>query len=278
VRLIACAILCSLAAPAFADKPLEQPVGTSTGVRFGERPPVSYKSPQWFALEIKFGSYVPSIDASPGLRAFPFGELFVDPSNPEKPAGQLLTQLEFDVQFFKKFGTLGVGFAIGLYRNTAKSFAYADTAGTKPCMGGQCVRTDDETALNVVPLELLLVYRLDYFLQRWHVPLVPYFKFGIAYYIWAIQNGSGGIATYTDAAGNTSDGQGGTWGITLHPGLSLALDSIDPSAGRVMDAELGINHVHVFVEMNYANISNFGRDRTLVLSDLSYALGIAFEF
>ena len=45
-----------------------------------------------------------------------------------------------------------------------------------------------------------------------------------------------------------------------------------------MDAELGINHTHLFIEMNYANISNFGRDRTLVLSDLSFAAGLGFEF
>jgi hypothetical protein len=256
----------------------ETHVGSSTG-RFGESGPRNFRSPQWFMLEVKFGPYVPGIDSSPGLSSTPFATIFGDPERPgEKPPSFLLTTLEFDVQFFKKFGTLAAGFAIGYYRNTAKALQYYPPTSTTPCTPGMCYQSGDDTAINIIPMELLLIYRFDYLLNRWRVPLVPYFKFGIAYYIWVIQDGSGGIAKTVDPDGTEHAGQGGTWGITLHPGLSFALDALDVTAGRVLDAELGINHVHLFIEMNYGEISNFGRDRTLVLSDLTFNAGLGFEF
>lgn len=251
-------------------------VGTS-GSTFSENKPQNFESPQRFALEIKFGPYVPGIDSSPGLNGrTPFADLF---NGGEKPAGFLLTTLEFDWQFLRKVGSLGVGLSLGFYRNTTKAFTYNDTNGTLvSCNVADCQQSGDDTALNVIPIQLMLVYRFDYLMQRWRVPFVPYFKVGLAYYIWAIQNGSGGIATFNEPDGTVSSGAGGTWGFVLHPGLSFLLDVIDRNAAHVMDSELGINHTHIFIEMNYANISNFGRDNTMVLSDLSFNAGLAFEF
>lgn len=268
---LALAALCA-AGPALAQ------VGRSGSSASVLKPQPSYESPQRFALEIKFGSYVPGIDNSPGLNGrTPFADVF---NNGEKPNGFLLTTLEFDWQFFRKVGSLGVGVALGFYRNTAKSFTYLENmgGGLTPCRVPSCVQSGDETALNVIPIELLLVYRFDYLMQRWRIPFVPYMKVGLAYAFWVIQNGSGGTATYDEGGGVISEGAGGTWGFTLHPGLSFMLDIIDRGAARVMDAELGINHTHLFIEMNYFNLENFGRDRTMVLSDLSFNAGIAFEF
>jgi hypothetical protein len=260
------------AAPAFAQ------VGVS-GSTYTLKPPPSYESPQRFAFEIKFGPYVPGIDSSPGLNGrTPFADLF---NGGEKPAGFLLTTLEFDYQFFRKVGSLAVGLSLGYYRNTTKAFTYLEDmgGGLTPCKVTTCQQSGDETALNIIPIQLLLVYRFDYLMQRYRIPFVPYMKVGLGYYIWAIQNGSGGIATFDEGGGNTSDGAGGTWGFTLQPGLSFLLDIIDRNAAHVMDAELGINHTHLFIEMNYMNASNFGREsNTLVLSDLSFNAGLAFEF
>jgi hypothetical protein len=107
---------------------------------------------------------------------------------------------------------------------------------------------------------------------------VPYFKVGLAYYIWVIQNGSGGVATATSPSGNSLDGAGGTWGFVLNPGLALQLDVIERNAARTMDAELGINHTYLFVELHYADISNFHSSHAMVLSDTTFNAGMAFEF
>ena len=72
--------------------------------------------------------------------------------------------------------------------------------------------------------------------------------------------------------------------------LGAALDAADPVpphvlaaahaaiGWRTIDAELGINHTYLFAELNYADISGFGAKDKLVLSDLTYTLGLAFEF
>lgn len=286
IRLVAALLAVScLAEPAFAKRQ----VGTK-GTRFGERPSKDYQSSQWFAFELKFTPYTPNIDASPGLNgATPFKDLFV-PKNEhgmvDRPPWKVLTQLEFDFQFFSRYGTLAVGATAGFYRRTTHTFEYPDMMDTSSCVAGpngNCVRSGDETALNILPLSALLVYRFDVLALRYRVPLVPYLKLGLAYYIWWINDGSGGIASVRDADPNTPgnqtvDGYGGTFGWVLQPGLAFLLDVIDPGAARVIDAELGINHTYLFCEMHYADISNFGVGSRMNLSDLTFSAGIAFEF
>jgi hypothetical protein len=266
---IALALVAATTGSAFAKKMIGTPPG-----KFGERASSDYQSSQWFAFELKFGPYTPRIDQSAGLTGTPFLDLFTNQYAEKRELGpRLLTQLEFDVQFFHKFGSLGVGATIGFYRRTTHTFVLTDP----PCEIGSCQRSGDETALNVVPMSLLLVYRFDVLALRWRVPLVPYFKIGLAYYAWFIQNGSGGIATaFID--GQKRDGYGGSFGWVLNPGISFLLDVIDPRVARTMDAELGINHTYLFCELHYADVDGFRAGNRMNLSDLTLNAGIAFEF
>lgn len=263
--------------------------GVGTPPPFGENPAKSYRSSQWFALEVKFGPYSPNIDASPGLHgATPFADLFPPAKGKTRPPGRLLTQVEFDFQFLHKWwGNLGVGHTIGYYRRTTHSFAFSTdpTTGqmTQPCQVGSatnpCMRTGDTTALNIVPMSLLAVYRFDYFAQRWRIPFVPYFKIGLAYYAWWIENGGGFLSiSKFQQNGHTDSGFGGTWGWVMNPGGAFLLDVLDPGAARTMDAELGINHTYLFCEFHYADIRNFGVGNRMNLSDTTLNAGIAFEF
>jgi hypothetical protein len=287
------ALFFSLPTPASA----KDMVGSSVPA-FGENAPKNYESSQWFSAELKFGPYSPHIDSSPGLGmepvagggtrpATPFSDLF----NPQgvvgkQPPARLLTTVEFDVQFLHKFGSLGVGVTTGYYRRSTHSFQFADPTTMTGCTIGSCTRSGDETALNILPLSGLLVYRFDWLMHRYRVPFVPYFKIGLAYYIWWIENGGGTLSTTNIAGGtqpNTTAGKtysswGGTFGWVLNPGISFLLDIIDPAAARTMDVELGINHTYLFCELNYADISGFGASDKLVLSDTSLNAGIAFEF
>jgi hypothetical protein len=267
---------------------------TGPAPKWGENPATGYESAQRFALEIKFTPYTPHIDQSDGLNGnTPFGDLFNAQSGPppsRQPSYKLLTSLEFDYQFLhKNWGSLAIGHAAGIYHRDTHSFAYAAdvTPGSttmQACTVPNCVRSGDTTALNVMPLSLMLVYRFDYLARRYHIPLVPYMKVGLAYYIWWIEDGSPTniakviVATNPDGTQQISHGYGGTFGFVLHPGLAFLLDIIDLKAARIMDAELGINHTYIFCELNYANINGFGQSNRLNLSDTMLNTGISFEF
>jgi hypothetical protein len=249
---------------------------------WGENAPKKYQSSQWFAFELKFGGYTPHIDSSPGLHGkTPFADLFNPQGVKGQPPERLLTSLELDVQFLHRFGSLGVGLSLGYGRRTTHSFQYLNANGTGTCtVSVNCVRSGDQTALNMLPVEVMLVYRFDVLALRYKVPLVPYLKLGLAYWFWWIENGSGGTASVvTDPVkGTRMGGWGGTAGWVLNPGLALLLDVIDPSAARSMDSELGINHTYLFGELHYADISWFGRSNAMVLSDVSWNVGLSFEF
>ncbi len=250
-----------------------------TAPAFGENPKHSYESSQWFAFELKFSPYSPKIDDSAGLNGkTPFADLFTSQTNHHRPDSRLLTQLEFDFQFLHKHGSLGVGVTAGYARRTTHSFNFDDLAGKVACTIPNCTRSGDETALNVMPFSLLAVYRWDWLALKHHVPLVPYLKIGLAYYVWWIENGAGATASFTNTKNNVESGYGGTFGWVVNPGISFLLDVIDPTAARTIDAELGINHSYVFIELHYADVTGFGAKDKLTLSDTTFNCGLAFEF
>jgi hypothetical protein len=254
--------------------------------KFGENAARNYQSSQWFAFELKLGPYSPNIDASQGLHGHPFADLFPPAPGQTRPPGRLLTQLEFDFQFLHKwYGNFGIGHTVGFYRRTTHSFAFNTVNGNMmtPCdpndPHNQCMRSGDQTALNIIPLSVMGVYRFDYLAQRYKIPFVPYFKVGLAYYIWWIENGAGSVAQYTPPGSTQSQGGwGGTWGWVMNPGGAFLLDILDPSAAKTIDAELGINHTYLFCEFSYANIDGFGAAGKMNLSDATLNAGIAFEF
>ena len=284
MKRLACCVVLLLAARASAEDAVG---GNPPG--FGENAPQHFESPQRFAVELKFGPYSPNIDASQGVHGTPFADLFPPDPGKTRPPGKLLTQVEFDYQFLRRsWGNFAIGNTAGYYRRTTHSFAYVTdpTTGspTTACTSGatgNCVRSGDTTALNIVPLSILAVYRFDYLARRWKIPFVPYVKVGLAYYIWWIENGGGflSIAQYTPPGATPSQGGwGGTFGWVAEPGGAFLLDVLDPSAAKIIDAELGINHTYLFCEFHYADVNGFGAAGKMNLSDTTLNAGISFEF
>jgi hypothetical protein len=249
-----------------------------------------YASPQHFAFELKFGSYSPDIDSTPGLHGTPFSDLFVaqDSSNVgQRPPGRLLTTVEFDWQIWHGFGSIGIGASVGIQYRSTHSFEFVMTTDpmtgmtvSTSCKVPNCVRSGDTNSLGVMPFELLAVYRFDVLAERWNVPLVPYAKLGIAYFLWWMQAGSGNLSTalVPNPDGSQNKAIGGTFGLVALPGLALQLDILDRAAARELDSSLGINHTYVFFEMNYSWVTGFGSSSKLNLSDLGWNAGLAFEF
>lgn len=276
--LVGTALLASAPARAQSFAPLEL-----------DAPHEEYHSPQRFALEMKFGLYSPDIDSTTGLTGRPFAELFNNQfsDNPgERPPGKSLITLEFDWQFWHPFGSFGLGVSVGYSGRKSHSYEYIVSADdpNKPLscttgLNGNCVRSSDTTMLNIFPVTLQLIYRFDVLAQRWNVPLVPYIKGGLAYYIWFMQKGDGNIARGLDSNGQgDAQAYGGVPGFVLHPGLMLLLDVFDRGAAQTLDTELGINHTYLFAELSYANITGLGFKDKINLSDTTWNAGLAFEF
>ena len=217
-----------------------------------------YDSPQHFAFELRFGPYRPDIDSEfDGQNRAPYRDFF--------GAGRrLMTQIEVDYQILRRFGSLGVGLGAG----------YFSANGNNPLADGSGTKTADESTLKIVPLSLSAVYRFDLGYEMYRIPLVPYGKLGLDYGLWWISNGNGEVAH--DPSGGT--GRGGTLGWHAAVGLSLVLDFFEPDTARQFDAEMGVNHSHVFVELGHWDLSGFGRAGQLRVGDTTWVAGLLFEF
>jgi len=301
---VCCGLFLSLPAPALAQ--VFEPVDPH-GLR---------ESPRRFAFELKFSPYIPAVDSSAVFQSgtspsTPFSDYF---GSNEEPAGLvpprgLLTQGEVDYQFLNRFGSLGIGLSGGYYRRSAPAFTSAPGSGRPACsiVGNgegwrtyykESVGTDgkvsksqvpydacisgDESIFNLVPVSLLLVYRFDELSKRYRIPLIPYVKAGFGAYFWWISSSASFVSSLTtkddSGATVTRDASGATYGLVVHPGIALDLSAIDRQASRVIDSEIGMNRVSLFIELHGAFMSGWAQKNKLDLSDLTFNAGINFEF
>jgi len=215
-----------------------------------------YRTPQHFALELRFGPYSPDIDSEfEGTDRHPHSDFFGN-------SRRLMSQIEFDYQFLRHVGSAAVGLGIGYFKET----------GNNRGPDGQL--TKDWSTLRLIPVSLSGVYRFDLLYERFNVPLVPYGKIGFDYVIWTITNGNGDIPD--DPAGGR--GQGGTLGWHAAVGLSLVLDFMDPITAQQFDVEMGVNHTHLFAELGHWNVNGLGQSNRLHVGDTTWVGGLLFEF
>ena len=219
-----------------------------------------YHSPQWFAAEFKLGPYKPSIDSEFSGDG-PYARIF--------DGGGLMLRWEFDVQVWHGFGSLGIGVVGGYFRRSAQAFI--DDGGGGTSSGTE--RSGGETSIMLVPISVLAVYRFDVLANRWHIPVVPFVKFGVNYTLWWIFNGSGDVASV-----DGDKARGGSWGLAFNAGLELQLDFLEPGAAKTLDAEVGINHTYLFFEFAYTGADGFGAAGKLDVGDATWQAGLAFEF
>lgn len=205
-------------------------------------------TPQHFALEVRFGPYLPDVDSEFSGGQTPYADTFGD-------ALLLLSLIQFDWEYLRiPGGTLAVGVSAGFMQAVGTAY----TPDGRP--------SGEDTVLNIVPAYWTAGYRFDLFAERWSVPLVPFFKAGIATYWWWVLNAAG-----------TAE-WGWTPGWFLSPGLALQLDFFEEGAARSFDSSMGVNHSYLTIELLYASVDGFGRGRSMILSDLTFTAGIAFEF
>lgn len=214
----------------------------------------AYESPQHFGVEVRLGPYTPNIDSEfggdPELR--PHRLTFGDKQ-------RLMFQVGFEVQLFRRFGTLALGLMAGYFKESAKAFI--DGADTP-------TRSSDPTSLLIAPFTASIIYRFDVLAER-GFPVVPYGKAGLDWAIWRVTNGNGNTAQFgTDKAIGASRG----WHVA--GGIALQLDVFDPGAAREFDSTTGVNHTYVFAELAHYEYGG----NSLRVGDTTWTAGLLFEF
>jgi hypothetical protein len=202
-------------------------VALDPGVR---QPPASDLSRQDFAIELRFGRYLPKVDD--GVESPVFEDFFGD-------TNRYMLGFEIDWQLWRApyIGTLGVGAGWG----------YTAMTGPNVPTGEEGVPNDQPIAqssrLSIMPMHAVGVLRVDVLSKQFGVPLVPYGKLGLGYALWWVNDGLGTAHNSEGLSGKDS-----SFGTHSALGGMLLLDMFDPVAARAMDAEAGINNSYLFFE------------------------------
>ncbi len=230
-------------------------------------------SPQRFAVEIKFGPYLPDVDARyTGAGFGPYASIYGETDDLGVTTGQprrgLYSVFSFEWQFYNIGGPLSLGTSIGYFRDRA------DALIAEPVGEGEPTRsTADSTVFHVVPVTLLLGYRFELLADRFRVPLVPYARGGVAHGFWLEKKGGEFV---TNSAGQQS--RGSSWGWQANLGLMLRLDFIERASAVDLDRLTGINHTYLFGEWQFSRLNNFGADTSMSIGDDTFLVGLAVEF
>jgi len=279
-----------ITAPTHSEKqpiPSEEAVARQGTIDFGDpkstkrgAKAVPYASPQRFAIEVKFGPYLPDIDrnysgAGLGPYATIYGETDSRGLATSKPKNGFYGGIAFEYQIVNLAGPIGIGVQWSMMRDKAQALL-----AELPADPEASVRSGaDSTRFAVMPLALQAVYRFELLADRFRVPLVPYAKIGVNYTFWWSKDGSGNISVIKDDGGKVIDkARGGAWGFQTNLGGMLRLDFLERGTARTLDRVTGINHTYLFGEWQLSRVNNFGRKNSINLGDSTWLVGLAVEF
>jgi hypothetical protein len=233
------------------------------------------ESPQRFAIEVKFGPYLPDIDRRwTGSGLGPYATIYGKIEDEdvgiatEPPNKRLFSVFGFEWQFYHAGGPLSLGVTVGVFGDTADALI-ADGVDAN----GSVRSAADKTRFRIVPLTLLLGYRFELLADRFRVPLVPYARGGLGYGFWWEKKGS---SLAVNDAGQKA--RGGSFGWQVNLGMMLRLDFIERATAVDLDRLTGINHTYVFGEWQFSHLDGFGTGKAMSVGDDTFTVGLAFEF
>lgn len=240
---------------------------------------------KWHA-GLRLGPYIPDIDRQVGKNAVTgkgpyeamFGDYSINGDPRKRRVWQVLPMLDVDRILWSGFGQIGVGGSIGYMQKSA--YAYVD--GTSPDDVLRDRSTAARNTFRLIPLAATATYRLTYLDDRWGVPIVPYLRAGLAYYIWWIKAPNGNVAKVcadgSDAMDcDTDKAYGGSFGIQASAGLAIRAERVDRDAARSM-RNSGIQHTGFYGEISFARVDGFGSESKLSVGDTTWFAGVNFEF
>jgi hypothetical protein len=245
---------------------------------------------------IRVGPYTPDIDLqfplNPTTGKGPYEAMFgtyytdtdgdgVGDEKHTKRVYQIMPMLDVDRIVWRGFGHLGVGGSLGYMQKTA--YAYAN--GTNESQPMRARETSGENTFRLIPLAATLTYRLTYLDDRWGIPVIPYVRGGLSYYVWWMKGPTGDLSKVCDAV-DPEDGMtctdedkayGGTLGVQVSAGIAIRAERIDRDAARSM-RNSGIQHAGFYGEVFWGRVDGFGSETKLWVGDTTWFAGANFEF
>jgi len=215
------------------------------------------ETPQTMAMEVRLGTYQPSIDSEFDDGSKPLEDIFGSES-------AWMLGAEIDVQLWHGFGSLGVF--------TSAGWGYLEGKG----LSVDGTQASDATTFSLVPVVLGGVYRFDVLATRFNIPLVFALKGGFDYTFWWIRDGLDEV-TESVETDKTMPGYGGTYGLHWAASLHLLLDFFEPHTAKVFDNDIGVNNSYLFAEYVGSWVNDFGSDTSFDLSHNGFVFGLAFE-
>ena len=226
---------------------------------------VSKESPRWGSFQVSVSPFSPNIDSEfIGATSPPYATAF----GTSRP---LMVQGSFSKSvWITEAGTLDVGFGAGYWQVSGQG-QFTDSSGV--------VQRGGSTSLMIIPLQIAVAYRFDWFYERFDVPLAPYFRGALVDYVWNT-SGQGGVSSWTSATGTTYRGNGATFGLSGTLGLALVLDAFDTGMSRQMDYDLGINRSMLFFDFTKSSVNDFGSQKSwqLAPSYWAWSAGLLFVY
>lgn len=223
--------------------------------------------PYW-NIGIKLGPYVPGVDSNIAADPGPYERIY--------GGAALMGVVELDRYFLWPLGQLGI---------TASAGYAGKTANALMGDGSTDARSEgDKTSFRVMPLSAGVAYRFTALDDRWRIPLVPYGRIGLAYYLWWVTAPSGTVAEVPTAECPDLDGcsgnraLGASLGWQASVGLAFRAESLDPQAEMSLRNDLGIEHAGLYAELVHADVDGFGSDSRLPVGDTTWFAGLNFEF
>jgi hypothetical protein len=161
-------------------------------------------------------------------------------------------------------------------QKTARTFALGDVEEGMPRP-----RAADENKFRLVPMALTGTYRFTWFDDNYGVPVVPYVRAGLAYYLWWVSVNGSLAAVCKDADAmppcERTKALGASFGLTGSIGLAIRAERIDGPTAMSMQ-QSGIQHAGIYAELSLAKVDGFGSDRKLSVGDATWFAGVNFEF
>jgi hypothetical protein len=226
---------------------------------------------KWHA-GIRVGPYIPAIDAQLGMPTGgadgPYEQMFGGYS--------IMPVLDLERFLWTRMGQLGVAFSIGYMGKKAHPWQ----AGSSPSDPNRPRANGDDNSFRLFPLSLGAVYRFSYLDDEYGIPVVPYARGGLAYYIWWVTAPNGDFAEAcvgTATMCTTSTAAGASLGLVGSVGLAIRAERIDADAARSM-RESGIEHAGFYAEYSIGKVDGFGSDSKLAVGDATWFAGVDFEF
>jgi hypothetical protein len=191
---------------------------------------------------------------------------------------QVLPMLDVDRILWTGFGQLGVGGSVGYMQKSANAFA----DGSSPSDPDRARSTADTNKFRLIPVALTATYRFTWLDDQYGIPVIPYVRGGLAYYLWWVSTSDGSLAEVCKDGGmepscSQNKALGGSLGVQGSIGLAIRAERVDASTANSM-RQSGIQHAGIYGELSLAKVDGFGSDTKLSVGDRTWFAGVDFEF